>query len=72
MIITNKYYIALGGGVNAYASTVGVLAALNEFDILKHLRYIGAVSGANWAMSGFTYTQKIIDDATYLGNERTN
>lgn len=56
-----------GGGVNAYASTTGVLAALNEYGLVKHLRYITAVSGSNWAMSGFTYTQKIKDDDTYLG-----
>ena len=57
-----------GGGVNAYANTIGILAALTKLDLIKYVRYIGGVSGSAWASTGYTYDQTNgVNDTIRLG-----
>lgn len=51
-----------GGGSRAYVASIGILAGLQQLDLLKNVRYVGGISGGAWATTTYTYAQNIKDD----------
>eukprot|EP00943_MAST-04B_sp_MAST-4B-sp1_P005941 g5941.t1 len=46
-----------GGGSRSYIGAMGVLRALTNLGLMKHIRYIGGASGGGWAATAYTYFQ---------------
>lgn len=55
-----------GGGSRAYNAALGVLAALTELGLMENVRYIGGISGGNWAMWNYVYSRGLADNDTQL------
>lgn len=55
-----------GGGIRAYAGTIGFLAGLRDAGLLDDIRYIGGVSSSAWAVAAYCYGN-VQDDQIFLG-----
>jgi len=55
-----------GGGIRAYATTIGFLAGLRDAGYLDSVKYIGGVSSSSWAVSAFCFGN-VQDDDVFLG-----
>ena len=56
-----------GGGSRSFTTTIGQLAALEELDLMPHIRYITGVSGGSWATTTYAFsTEKNV--TKLLGN----
>ena len=56
-----------GGGGRAYLAATGYLAGLHKTGLMDHVKYIGGISGGNWAMWNYMYQQLTTDDSELLG-----
>lgn len=54
-----------GGGTRAATMALGQLRGLRELDLLRHVRYVSAISGGSWAAVPYVYTKSPLDD--FLG-----
>eukprot|EP01035_Chromulina_nebulosa_P019173 gene19173-25018_t len=57
-----------GGGARAYVGAIGYLAALNQLDLIKNVRYIGGISGGSWATMTYVFNQLKVNDDVFLGD----
>lgn len=56
-----------GGGTRSAAATLGQLRGLKHSGLLKHVKYISAVSGGSWAATPFVYLPSKLSEAEFLG-----
>lgn len=59
-----------GGGTRSAAATLGQLRGLQATGLLKHVRYISAVSGGSWSAVPFTYLPQPFDENLFLGDAK--
>lgn len=58
-----------GGGMRSYVASLGILRALHDLDLLRHVRYLVGVSGGAWATAAFTFAQdSSVPDSELLGD----
>ncbi len=56
-----------GGGARAYLTATGVLAALEELQLIEKTRYLTGMSGGAWAVTAFTFAQTGVTNGMLLG-----
>ena len=56
-----------GGGTRSASATLGQLRGLRIEGLLKHVKYISAVSGGSWAVTPFTFLPDSFSDEEFLG-----
>ena len=48
-----------GGGSRSYLASAGYMAALQELDLVKNIRYIAGISGGSWFTYCYTFNQNV-------------